>query len=430
MKVTLERLPESRVQLQIEVDKERLEQSLEAAYRRIAKRNRFPGFRPGKAPRAIVERAYGRQGLIREALDTLVPDVYNEAIETQDVPAIGQPELEIDSLEPLRFKAIVPVRPTVQLNDYRSIRIQPEPVEITPELIDQQLQQLRKRHATHVPVDRPVQWNDILIADITATIDNEEILRDERAEFQLHENQTLFVQGLAEAFLGLEKGKSRTFPITFPDDFHIERLRGQTATFTITLHETKEEQLPQLDDEFAQNIDPDQFPTLQALRDRIETDVRRTLEEAAENRFRAAAVDKLVEIATIEFPRVLVEHEIDHLIRDAMGNDRQQYLAYLQTIGRTEQEFRETWRQAAETRVKRSLVLEALAEAEGIHVSAEEIQQELDSLVAPMGDDAERFRQLFATDEGVATIRRNLLSRKTLERLSALARGEHQEEQA
>ena len=114
MKVTLERLPESRVQLQIEIDDERLEKSLDAAYRRIAQKNRFPGFRPGKAPRAVVERAVGRQGLIREALDKLVPDAYNEAIETENVDAIGQPDLAIDNLEPVKFTATVPVRPSVR----------------------------------------------------------------------------------------------------------------------------------------------------------------------------------------------------------------------------------------------------------------------------------------------------------------------------
>lgn len=430
MKVTLERLPQSRVQLQIEVDPDRLERSLDAAYRRIARRNRFPGFRPGKVPRAIVERTYGREGLIREALDTLVPDAYNEALEAEDVPAIGQPELAIQSLEPLRFTATVPVRPTVELNDYRSIRVEPENVEVTPAMVEEQFQLLRRRHATHVPVNRPAAWNDILIADVAATADGEEFLRDERAEFQLREGETLFVQGLAEAFLGLEKGKSRTFDLIFPEDFRVESLRGKTATFTVTLHEVKEEQLPALDDEFAQSINAEEFPTLEALRQRIEADLRHSLEEAAENRFRTAAVDKLVESATIDYPDVLVQHEIDHLIRDALGNDRQQYLTYLSTIGRTEQEFRETWREAAETRVRRSLVLEALAEAEGVDVSADEINQELDALLAPMGEDAERFRQMFATEEGIATIRRNLLSRKTLERLSAIARGELQEEQA
>jgi trigger factor len=430
VKVTLERLPESRVQLQIEVDDERLERSLDAAYRRIAKRNRFPGFRPGKAPRAIVERAYGRHGLIQEALDTLVPDAYNEAIEAEDVPAIGQPELQIDSIEPLRFKAIVPVRPTIELNDYRGIRLEPETVEVTPEMVEQQLDALRRRHATHAPVDRPARWTDVLIADVSATIDGDEIINDSGVEFQLREGETLFVDGLAEAFLGLEKGNYRTVDIEFPADFRVERFQGQSATFTITLHEVKEEQLPALDDDFAQSINAEEFPTLEALRERIDADLRRTLEESAQTRYRSALVDKLVENATIEFPRVLVDHEIDHLIREAMGNDRQQYLSYLQTIGRTEQEFRETWREAAETRVKRSLVLQALAEAEGVEISVEEIEQELEVLVAPMGDDAERFRQMFATDEGVATIRRNLLSRKTLERLTALARGQLQEEPA
>ena len=130
----------------------------------------------------------------------------------------------------------------------------------------------------------------------------------------------------------------------------------------------------------------------------------------------------------MEFPKLLVEHEIDHLVREATGNDQAQYQAYLRTIGRSEVDFRETWREAAELRVRRSLVLNELAEAEGIAVTAEDIDEELDSLVAPMGDDADRFRQMFASDEGVATIRRNLLSRKTLDRLTAIAKGELQEE--
>jgi trigger factor len=197
VKVTLERLPESRVQLQIEIDEARLERSLDSAYKRIAQKNRFPGFRPGKAPRVIVERAVGREGLIREALDRLVPDAYNEAIETEDVDAIGQPELSIDELEPVKFTAIVPVRPKVELNDYRAIRTEREPVDVTDEMIDEQLQLLRRRHATYIPVERGVQWNDMLIADVSGAADGDEFLKDENAEFALREDQLLFVPGLA-----------------------------------------------------------------------------------------------------------------------------------------------------------------------------------------------------------------------------------------
>ncbi len=207
MKVTLERLPESRVQLQIEIDDERLEKSLDSAYRRIAQRNRFPGFRPGKAPRPIVERAVGREGLIREALDKLVPAAYNEAIETENVDAIGQPELEIEQLEPVKFTATVPIRPAVALNDYRSIRVEPETVEITGEMVDEQVLLLRRRHATQVPVDRAIQWDDVVIADVKASADGDEFLQDENAEFPLREGQVLFLPGLAEAFIGMKKGE-------------------------------------------------------------------------------------------------------------------------------------------------------------------------------------------------------------------------------
>jgi trigger factor len=430
VKVTLERLPESRVQLQIEIDEDRLERSLDSAYKRIAQKNRFPGFRPGKAPRAIVERAVGRTGLIREALDKLVPDAYNEAIETEDVDAIGQPELEIDTLEPVKFTAVVPVRPTVELNDYHALRVEKDPVEVTQEMVDEQILLLQRRHATLVPVERGVQWNDTLIADITGETEGDKFLEDKDAEFPLREGAVLFVPGLAEAFVGMKKGESKEFKLTIPEDFRVERLQGKEATFTAEIHEVKEEQLPELDDEFAAVINAEEFENFDALKTRIEDDLRKSLESNADTKLRNDAVDKLTESATLEYPKLLVEHEIDHLVREATGNDQAQYQAYLRSIGRSEADFRETWREAAELRVKRSLVLNQLSEAEGLDVTAEEIDQELDSLVAPMGEDAPRFRQMFASDEGVATIRRNLLSRKTLDRLAAIATGELQEEPA
>ena len=430
MKVTLERLPESRVQLQIEIDEDRLERSLDSAFKRLAQKNRFPGFRPGKAPRAIVERAYGREGLIREALDKLVPDAYNEAIETEDVDAIGQPELEIDQLEPVKFTAIVPVRPNVNLNDYRSVRVEEKPVEVTDEMVNEQLLGLQRRHATQVPVDREVKWNDILIADVGGEADGDAFLEDKDAEFPLREGDLLFVPGLAEAFVGMKKGETKEFTLAMPEDFRVERLQGKDAKFTLHIREIKEEQLPALDDEFAAMINAEEFENLEALRTRIESDLRANLQQEADNLLRSDAVEKMVEIATLEYPKLLVEHEIDHLVREATGNDQAQYQAYLRTVGRSEADFRETWREAADLRVKRSLVLNELAEAEGLAVTAEEVDEELDSLIAPMGDDSERFRQMFASEEGVATIRRNLLSRKTLDRIAAIAKGELQEEPA
>lgn len=424
MKVTLERLPESRIQLDIEVEPERLERSLDAAYKRVAARTRIPGFRPGKAPRNVVERMVGREGLIREALDKLVPDIYNEAIEAEDIDAIDQPQLEIVELEPVRFKATVPVRPTVSIDGYLDIRVEKETPEVTDEMVAEQIMLLRRRHATQAPVDRAAQWDDILIADVKGEAEGETFVQDEDAEFALREGQNLLVPGLAEAFVGMSKGEEKTVELEIPEDFQLERLQGKKATFTLNLKEVKEEQLPEEDDEFANMVNADEFPTLDALTERIRTDLETSLKEQAESKFRAEAVDKLVELAELEYPRVLVEHEIEHLVNENTGNDRDAYVAYLQQIGRTEAEFREQFREAAEARLRRSLVLSQLAEEEGIKVSNEDVESELDRLSAPLGEQADQFRQLFASQDGVSTIARNLLSQKTLDRLAAIAAGE------
>lgn len=427
MKVTLERLPESRVQLDIEVEPERVAKSLDAAYRRLATKARVPGFRPGKAPRPLTEKYIGQDRLMNEAIDKLLPDVYNEAIESESVDAIAQPELEKVDLDPMRFTLTVAVRPTIDLGEYRTIRVAAEPVEVTPEMLDEQIQLIRRRYATQVPVERPVQWGDILIADVVGAVGDDQFIEDMDAEFPLREGEVLFVEGLAEGFIGMVKGDEKDIETAIPADFRIERLQGQTATFHVRVKEVKEEELPELNDDFAMQINADDFPTLDALRTRIHDDLERALKEQVEAKLRSDAVDKLVEGATIEFPRVLVEREIDHLVREAAGNDQQQYALYLARFGRTEAEFRETMREAAEARVRRSLALSQLAETEGLDVTAEEIEEELDKLVEPMGDDAPRFRQMFGTEEGVSTIRRTLTSKKTLDRLAAIACGELEE---
>ncbi len=431
MKVTLERLPESRVQLQIEVEAERVEKSVDAAYRRLAPKARVPGFRPGKAPRAMTEKYIGRERLMNDAIEKLIPDVYNEAIETEDVDAIAQPELDGIELDPVRLKFIVPVRPSVELGEYKAgVRVEKAAVEVTDEMLNEQILLLRRRNAIQAPVERPIQWDDVITGDVSGSVEGDAFVEDTDAEFPLREGVVLFVPGLAEGFIGMSKGESKDLELTMPEDFRVERLAGKPAQFHIAIKEVKEEQLPDEDDDFAQSVNSEEFSTLEALKERIRKDITEQLEQQATAKLQQEAVDQLVDGATLEYPRVLVEREIDHLVRDSVGNDQQQYVAYLQRIGRSEADYRETLREVADVRVKRSLTLNQLAETEGIDVTADEIEEELDTLVAPMGDDASRFRDMFATEEGVSTIRRNLMSRKTLERLTAIASGEREEQPA
>ncbi|MCK6564427.1 MAG: trigger factor [Dehalococcoidia bacterium] len=424
MKVTLERLPESRVQLDIEVDKERLDRSLDEAYKRLARKARIPGFRPGKAPRSIIERHYGREGMIREAIEDLVPRAYNEALEAEDIEAIDQPHLEILQLEPVQFKATVAVRPTIELNDYRSVRLDPPHMEVTDEMLAEQLLAIRKRYATQSPVERPAQWNDIITGSVLGEVDGEEFVKDEDAEFQLVEGRRMLVDGLGEAFPGMGKGEEKTIEIPLPDDFPVERFAGKAAKFTLSVREVKEEILPEEDDDFAQQVNADDFPTFEALRTRLRDNMDDALKKDAEIHYQQDVVDRILEGATVEFPRVLVDREIDRMISESSGYDRQAYVNHLARIGRSESEYREGLRPEAERHVQRSLVLSRLVEAEDLKVSAEAIDAEIESLVAPAGMDGDRLRELFASPEGRTRIERSLLTQLALARAAAIARGE------
>ncbi|MCS7295759.1 MAG: trigger factor [Chloroflexota bacterium] len=424
MKVTLERLPQSRVQLEIEVDPERVERSLDAAYRRIVRRTKIPGFRPGKAPRAVVERLVGREGLLREALDDLVGDAYGEAVARENVEPIGRPQVEILDLEPVRFKAIVPVKPTVELGDYSTVRLSLEPTPVTEEMVEEQLLALRRRRALYVPVDRPIQWNDIVTADVQgSTAEGETFIDDEAAEFILREGQTLLLPGLAEAFLGMSKGESKELELEVPEDFSIERFRGKRIRLSLAVREVKEEQLPELDDEFAQQIDAEEFPTLEALRTRIRKELEDAFRREAEEKLRLEALDKLVEISKLEYPDLLVEHEIDHMIREMAGDDRQAFLAELRRIGKSEAEFRASLREAAARRVERALVFDAFAEREGIEVSDEEVTAEVERLAGDREPERSRFIEVFSDPRAREAIRNQLYRQKAFERLQAIVTG-------
>ena len=282
MKVTLERLPESRVQLELEVEPDRLERSLDAAYKRLLPTLKIPGFRPGKAPRPIVERMLGRDRLIREALDSLVPDVYAEALESEDVDPVDQPDLEILETEPVRFKATVPIRPTVTLGDYQSIRIAPEPVEVTDEMFEEQIKLIRRRFATLVPVERGAEWDDILTADIAGEVDGSPFVQDEDVEFPLKEDQRLLLPDLAEQFLGMEAESEKTVELPVPDDFP-DQFAGKTASLTLTVKAVKEEELPDADDDLAQQVNAEEFETIDQLNERVRSDLQETLQKQADD---------------------------------------------------------------------------------------------------------------------------------------------------
>jgi len=421
VRVSAERIPESQVVLQIEIEPDQMERALDKAYRRLVQRAEIPGFRKGKAPRDMVERHLGRERLVHEALDTLIPEAYNKALDEQEIEAIDQPRLDIVQEEPLVFTATVPVRPTVSLGDYKSLRVKRPTVEVAAEDVDQAVEELRHRYALHEPVERPVQVGDVVRADVRGHIDGREVFADDDFEFTPRDGVTILLPGFAEGVIGAEKGTPKEVAVTTPAGS--QPLSGKTGAFTVVVKEVKEEKLPALDDEFARQVG-EGFASLQALRQQLEGRIRERLDAEAEEMYRGEALTALVaQVRELEYPPVLAQREIDRLLRDearAVGHDVDHYV---EQMNKPVQEIREALRPAAEERVRRSLTLTALAEAEQIMVEPAAVDAEIERIVNSSGAQAPQMRQLFASPGGREAIERSILTRKTSDRLVEIVSG-------
>jgi trigger factor len=424
VKVSTQKLPESQVLLEIEVDPDAMERSMERAYKRLVQKVDVPGFRKGKTPRNMLERHIGRGRLLEEAIDIVIPEAYNKALEEQDIDAIDQPRIELVSAEPLSFKATVPIRPEVDLGDYKSVRVPREAVEVDETSVDASVEELRQRYAIHEPVDRPVQIGDIIRGDIRITVDDREVYKDDDVELHLREGRTVLLPGFSEGIAGAVKGEAKEIEVTLPDDAD-SALAGKTAVVHATVTEVKEERLPEPNDDFAQEVG-EGFPSFTALKERLRNDIRERLESEAEDAYREAALAALSDNAgKIEFPQVLVEREIDHFLNDQARNTGMDLERYFQLVRKTPEQVREELTPSATERVRRSLALSQLAENEKIEVADTDIDAEIEKLISQAGGtepaQVERYRQIFRSAEARAGLSRSLLTRKTVERLVEIA---------
>lgn len=413
VKVSTQRIPDSQVVLEIEVDEEQMERSLDKAYRKLVQRVDVPGFRKGKTPRDMLERHVGRERLLHEAHDILIPEAYSHALDEQDIDPIGQPDIELLTHEPLSFKATVPLRPTVELGDCRALRVEREPVAVDETDVERSLDELRRRYAVHEPVERPVQMGDIIRADVRGVINDNEVYKDDDVEFRLREGATLLIPGFIEGLIGAEKGVEKAILVTVPPGEG--SLAGKNGIFTVTVTEIKQEQLPELTDQFAREVG-EGFTGLEALRERLRNDIRERIEAQTNESYRDRAVGALAEQAVrIEFPPVLVDREIEHIIRDQARSVGQEVEQYLATIKRTPDQLREELTPPATERVRRSLALIQLSEDQQIKVESAEVDAEIERIAASAGQQAQQFRRLFGTPEARAGIERSLLTRKTVD---------------
>jgi len=428
MKVTTERLPESQMLLHIEAEPAEMEAAVGRALRRLASRVRIPGFRGGKAPPQVVESFLGREAVLDEAVQDLVPQLYRQAVEENGLEPIDQPQMEVVSTDPLKVKATVPLRPTVSLGDYHQVQVEPEKVEVPDMEVVRRIEAIRYQQAPWQPVaGRPIHFGDLLTLEAEGREDGRLFLKEQDMEYLLLPDNPTPVPGFARQLEGLLPGESREFSLSFPSTDPREELAGKTYSFKVVVTEAKEKALPPLDDDFAQAAG---FDSLAALREKVTGEVREQAEAAAQARFEEKVVDAVVAQARVEYPPVLVEQEVDRLLQEEVNRLRQGRLSledYLRGMRQTVEQFRGELRPLAEQRLRRALVLGKVAEAEGIQVTPEEVDAEVRSLAQRAGEQAAQVQQAFDTPQGRTAIERRLLGRKTVDRLVEIARSRQEQ---
>jgi len=421
VKVTNEKTENSQAFLIIEMEPVEVEESLEEAYHRLVQRTKIPGFRKGKAPRAILERHIGKESLFEDALNNLAPKAYEKAIEEQEIEAIAQPQIEIAQTDPVIFKAIVPLRPKVELGDYQHIQLTPEAVEVTESDVSDVIEQLRHQHATWEPVERPVDFGDLVVLDIESNIEDEPFINQKGAQYQVLHDLPFPVSGFAEQLAGMKMNEEKEFKLQFPSDYPGGERAGKESWFKVKITEIKQEILPELSDEFAIEVDPD-LKTLDLLRERASSDLELRAEEKTRLDFEERVIDAVVELSEVEFPPIMVEAEIHRILNQRFQGSDQELEEYLRSMNKTEEELHEELHPLATKRVNRSLVLGKVVAEEKIEASDPEIDTEIENIVKNRTENKEALEEYLNTPQARESIEQALISRKTLQRLVEIAK--------
>lgn len=423
MKVTVERMPESLVRLEIHADEAEFQQAIDKASKKVARDVQLPGFRRGKAPVAMIERMFGREVFLEEANRALMDDLYRRAIDQESIVPVGDPDVEMISPDPLAFAVIVPVYPTVDPGDYARVRIEPVDAAVDMSRVDDVIEQLRIQQSPWVDPAKPrkPKDGDQVTLDIALTLDGE--------PYQDPSEDTVFVIGesnlldeLRDAIVKLKVGETGSVDISFPEDddrfAEDDVRRGKTLTYNLDLKGLKERDLLPLDDEFATTYGG--AATMDELRQRLHDSMHaeRTTEARAEAMNNV--IDKIAEGASIEVPAAMVDTAIEERIarlRNQMQYRGSSLEAYMRQSGQDMDDLRDDLRETVAREVRNSLILRAIAEREGIEITDADIEAELETLTAG-SPEGSRSRELYANDPYLrGMVRNDLFDRRLTDRL-------------
>ncbi len=418
MSVQVETLEKNMAKLTVEVDADRLEKALDAAYNKQKKSISVPGFRKGKVPRAMVEKMYGVEVFYEDAANILLQETYPEAYDESGLDIVSQPTIDVVQLEKGKafiYTAEVAVKPEVTLGKYKGVTVTKIDTTVTDEEVDAEIETQRNNNARTVTVERPVEMGDTAVIDFEGFMDGVAFEGGKGEDFDLEIGSHSFIDTFEDQLVGKSTGEDVEVNVTFPEQYQAEELAGKPAVFKVKIKEIKAKELPELDDEFAQDVS--ECDTLadykeevkKNLTDRKEADARRTKEDEA--------IDKIVDDAKMDIPDAMIDNQVNSMINDFANNMMQQGLSmeqYMQFTGMTIDKFKEQVRPDAIKRIQSSLVLEQIAKEENIEVTDADVDAEIEKMASAYGMDVEQLKG-YVQDAEKESMKKDIAVQKAVE---------------
>lgn len=383
MSAKFEKLEGNQGVLTVEVDAAKVNEGLDAAFKKVVTKVNVPGFRKGKMPRAMFEKRFGVESLYQDAIDYLLPEAYANAIEETGIEPIDRPEIDVEQIEKGKtfiFKATVTLKPEVKLGDYKGLEVEKLETEVTDADVQEELTKLQERQAELViKEEAPAEDGDTVVMDFEGFVDGVAFEGGKAENYSLELGSGQFIPGFEEQLVGLAAGEEKDVEVSFPEEYHAAELAGKPAVFKVKLHEVKGKELPALDDEFAKDVD-EEVETLDALKEKIKNRLIDSKKHEAEHHLRDTVVEKAADNAEVDIPAVMIDTEIDRMMQEFEQRLQMQGMnleLYFQFSGQDQDALRGQMKEEAEKRVRVSLTLEEIAKVENLEVSEEDVEAEL-----------------------------------------------------
>ncbi|WP_394233139.1 trigger factor [Niallia oryzisoli] len=407
MSAKFEKLEGNQGVLTVEVDAETVSKSLDSAFQKVVKQVNVPGFRKGKMPRPLFEKRFGVESLYQDAIDLMLPEAYSAAIDETGIEPVDRPEIDVEQIEKGKtfiFTAKVTVKPEVKLGEYKGLEVEAFDTTVTDEDVDSEIKALQEKQAELVVKEEGKAANgDTVVMDFEGFVDGEAFEGGKAENYSLELGSGQFIPGFEEQLVGLAAGESKDVEVSFPEEYHAAELAGKPAVFKVTVHEIKGKELPELDDEFAKDVD-DEVETLDALKEKIKSRLEHDKKHQAEHHIQDAVVEKATANAEIDVPEVMINNEVDRMLQEFEQRLQMQGMnleLYFQFSGQNEEALREQMNDEAVQRVRGSLTLEAVAKAENIEVSEEEINEELEKMAGMYNMTVDNIKKALGSLDGL-----------------------------